>query len=136
MATKKLFGGKETFKEELNEAKAIKSGKISPIQYAKGEESEKEKKMAKGGLAKGAMPKSMAGDVEAGSNKLGKFGQSKVQKRGLTKGKNFGDTGAYKGEQTGGMNCGGKVKKMAAGGSVSSRADGIAQKGKTKGKWC
>jgi len=56
MATKKLFGGKETFKEELNEAKAIKSGKISPMQYAKGEESEKKmncggkvKKMAKGG---------------------------------------------------------------------------------------
>lgn len=44
---KKLFGGKETFKEELAEGKAIKSGKISPMQYAKGEESEK--KMARGG---------------------------------------------------------------------------------------
>ena len=40
MATSKLFKGKETFKEELNEAKAIKSGKISPFQYAKGEEGE------------------------------------------------------------------------------------------------
>ena len=53
MATKKLFGGKETFKEELNEAKAIKSGKISPFQYAKGEEGEKKMtkttKMARGG---------------------------------------------------------------------------------------
>lgn len=54
MATKKpmpkgLFGGKETFQEELKEAKAIKSGKISPMQYAKGEESEKPKKMARGG---------------------------------------------------------------------------------------
>jgi hypothetical protein len=29
---------------------------------------------------------------------------------------------------------GGAVKKMASGGSVSSRADGIATKGKTKGK--
>jgi hypothetical protein len=75
MATKKLFGGKETFKEELNEAKAIKSGKISPMQYAKGEESEKK------------------------------------------------------------MKCGGKVKKMAGGGFVRS-ADGIATKGKTKGKIC
>ena len=56
----KLFKGKETFSEELKEAKAIKSGKISPVQYARGEESEKEvkvkmncggkvKKMAKGG---------------------------------------------------------------------------------------
>jgi hypothetical protein len=53
MATKKLFGGKETFKEELNEAKAIKSGKISPMQYAKGEEGEKsEKKMNCGGKVK------------------------------------------------------------------------------------
>jgi hypothetical protein len=33
-----------------------------------------------------------------------------------------------------GMKKGGGVKKMAAGGSASKRADGIAQKGKTKGK--
>ncbi len=33
-----------------------------------------------------------------------------------------------------GMKKGGGVKKMAAGGSASARADGIAQKGKTKGK--
>jgi len=32
-----------------------------------------------------------------------------------------------------GMKKGGGVKKMASGGSASSRADGIAQKGKTKG---
>ena len=34
------------------------------------------------------------------------------------------------------MNCGGKVKKMAKGGSVktSSSRDGIAVKGKTKGR--
>jgi hypothetical protein len=31
------------------------------------------------------------------------------------------------------MKKGGGVKKMASGGSASSRADGIAQKGKTKG---
>jgi len=40
-----------------------------------------------------------------------------------------------KGEKSEGeMACGGKVKKMAKGGSVSSRADGIAQRGKTKGR--
>lgn len=50
----KLFGGKETVKEELAEAKAIKSGKISPMQYAKGEESEKPKKMAGGGFVRAA----------------------------------------------------------------------------------
>jgi hypothetical protein len=33
-----------------------------------------------------------------------------------------------------GMKKGGATKKMASGGSASSRADGIAQRGKTKGK--
>jgi hypothetical protein len=32
------------------------------------------------------------------------------------------------------MKKGGKVKKMAKGGSASSRADGIAQRGKTRGR--
>jgi hypothetical protein len=51
MATKGMnpFKGKETYKEELEEGKAIKSGKMSPQQYARGEESEKPKKMASGG---------------------------------------------------------------------------------------
>lgn len=56
MATKgmNLFKGKETYGEELKEAKAIKSGKITPQQYARGEKSEeaKMKKMAKGGFAR------------------------------------------------------------------------------------
>jgi hypothetical protein len=50
---KKLFKNKETKGEELKEAKAIKSGKISPKQYAMGEKME-EKKMKKGGEAKKA----------------------------------------------------------------------------------
>jgi len=155
-------------------------------------------------------PRSMSKDVEAGSNKHRKFGQSDVQKRGLTRGKNLGDSGKIepieteknmpsfmkemkkggkvkkmaaggmtkfpveKGEMapskqgvrphgehpdqlkghTRGMNAkmagndigngapvntkkkGGMVKKMASGGTASSRADGIAQKGKTRGKYC
>ena len=89
------------------------------------------KKMATGGMAKETMgPRTMAKDVEAGSNKLTKFGQSAVQKRGMTKGKNLGDTGPTEGIM------GGAGMKMAKGGSASSRADGIASKGKTKGKWC
>ena len=35
-----------------------------------------------------------------------------------------------------GMKKGGKVKKMAKGGSAHSRADGISQKGHTRGKYC
>ena len=46
---KKLFKGKESVGEELKEAKAIKSGKITPMQYAKGEKSEPMKKMKAGG---------------------------------------------------------------------------------------
>ena len=34
---KKIFKGKDTYGEELKEAKAIKSGKITPKEYAKGE---------------------------------------------------------------------------------------------------
>ena len=69
---KKLFKGKESVKEELNEAKAIKAGKISPMQYAKGEESEK--KMKKGGktkcMAKGGLTSSR-GDGVAQRGKTG-----------------------------------------------------------------
>ena len=40
VATKKLFGGKETPAEEMKEAKALKSGRISKKQYVAGEKSE------------------------------------------------------------------------------------------------
>jgi hypothetical protein len=42
---KKMFKGKETYSEELKEGKAIKSGKLTPQQYAKGERMEDSKKM-------------------------------------------------------------------------------------------
>jgi hypothetical protein len=81
-------------------------------------------KLKKGGVAmKETMgPRTMAMDVEKGSNKLTKFGESAVQKRGHTKGKNLGDSGPTM-----------PIQKMAKGGSASSRADGCATKGKTKG---
>ena len=81
--------------------------------------------MKKGGETMG--PRTMSEDVEKGSNKLTKFGQSAVQKRGNTRGNNLGDSGPTVKP---------KDIKMAKGGSASSRADGIASKGKTKGKWC
>lgn len=102
------------------------------------------KKMSKGGMSQGGMgPKTMSMDVEKGSNKLLSHGESAVQKRGHTKGKNLGDSGPIKGimggagMKAGGMCGGGKtMKKMSSGGSASKRADGIASKGKTKGKMC
>ena len=75
-------------------------------------------------------PRTMSQDVEKGSNKKIAFGQAAVQKRGLTKGKNLGDSGPtvpIQGMKKGGM------KKMAAGGFTRS-ADGTASKGKTKAK--
>ena len=38
--SKKLFGGKETYGEELAEAKSVKSGKTSTSEFVKGEKSE------------------------------------------------------------------------------------------------
>lgn len=80
------------------------------------------KKMAMGGMAKETMgPRSMSQDVEKGSNKLTSFGESAVQKRGHTKGKNLGDSGPS------------VIVGMKKGGAVfRSVADGIASKGKTK----
>ena len=186
---------------------------------------DKGKTFKKGGIMKmekDVKPSSMSGDVEKGSNKKLKFGESAVQKKGHTKGRNLGDTGskepveseknmksfmkkyakggkvkryddggdvetetaqgqnknigddtrarAMAALQSGKMDQevptpkprmrakpksnamtdsmsrmnpmgdtykkGGMTKKMAGGGSASSRADGIAQRGKTRGKYC
>ena len=96
------------------------------------------KKMAKGGSAD---PKSMKYDVEAGSNKHGKFGESKVQKSGHTKGTNLGDSGKRIG-----IEGSGKISKYAEGGTIRAskmgtvktsgghkpHGDGIAERGKTR----
>lgn len=81
MATKgmNLFKGKETYSEELKEAKAIKSGKITPQQYAKGEKSEeaKMKKMAKGGYVRAADGVASRGKTKAMQVKMKKGGMCK-----------------------------------------------------------
>jgi hypothetical protein len=45
------------------------------------------------------------------------------------------ETQAYYDSKKSGMKKGGMVKKMAKGGSASSRGDGCAQRGKTRGKF-
>ena len=84
-------------------------------------------KKAKGGMIEKIGPKSMSKDVEKGSNKLEKFGESAVQKRGHTKGYNLGDAGKTVKPKD--------IKPMRKGG-YAKVADGIAQRGKTKGKFC
>jgi hypothetical protein len=79
-------------------------------------------KLKGGGMAKETMgPRTMAKDVEAGSNKLTKFGESAVQKRGHTKGKNFGDSGPSVGIQK--MKKGGKVKRYDEGGFATAEGE-------------
>jgi len=87
-------------------------------------------KMAQGGETMGS--RSMKEDVEKGSNKLGKFGESKVQKSGHTRGTNLGDDGKKEPIETGKnmksfmgeMKKGGKVKKYASGGSIKESSMG------------
>jgi hypothetical protein len=139
----------ESKSEMKKEMAADKKQDVAMIKKAFKEHDAQEHKGGKGtkiSLKKGGMamketmgPRNMSKDVEAGSNKLTKFGQSAVQKRGMTKGTNLGDSGPTMGMMGGAGMCGGgktSMKKMAKGGSASSRADGIATKGKTKGKWC
>jgi hypothetical protein len=52
MATKP-FAGKQTKKEEMAEAKAVKSGKVSPAQYAAKEKAEGDTKSKSALMAKG-----------------------------------------------------------------------------------
>jgi hypothetical protein len=118
---------KKAFKE--HDAQEHKGGKGTKISLCKGGNV---KKMAKGGMSamKEVMgPKTMSKDVEKGSNVKKAFGQSGVQKRGMTKGTNLGDSGPSMGIMGGGMKKGGGVKKMARGGGIESR-------GKTKGRMC
>lgn len=49
---KKLFGGKESRAEEMAEARALRSGKISERQYVRGEKSEGHKEEDSGKMAK------------------------------------------------------------------------------------
>ncbi len=93
MATKKpfpasLFKGKESMGEELKEAKAIKSGKITPMQYAKGEKSEPMKKMAKGGMTSLAKHASMPASKAHAGLKGGGYVKSAdgIASKGKTKG--------------------------------------------------
>lgn len=99
MATKKLFGGKETFGEEKKEAQALRAGKISERGFVKGEKSEGHKEENSKMLAK---------NIKSG--KLTPTAYAKMESK-----------------EPKGMRAGGKVSQL-------SKADGVAIKGKSKGK--
>ena len=119
---KNLFGGKETYKEEFGEDKAVAKKKITPAQFVKGEKAEghKEEPGMKGlakKLATGKVTPTMYAKKESkepmGMNKGGSASSRAdgAAKQGKTKG----------------------VVMMAKGGFVRA-ADGVAKRGKTKGK--
>ena len=94
---KKLFGGKETYSEEMKEAKAVKSGKISPANFVQGEKSEGHKEEKSGKLAMaiktGKMSPAKYATMEAkepkGMKKGGKVCMARgggIEVRGKTKG--------------------------------------------------
>jgi hypothetical protein len=76
----------------------------------------------------------MMAKKKAGSGKMAAFEKSgkDVEMKGVKEGSKA-DMAMDKKQMA--MKKGGGVKKMASGGSASSRADGIAQRGKTKGKF-
>lgn len=130
MAKKPLFGGKETYSEELKEAKAIKSGKISPQQYAKGEKSE-ESKMAKNKFADGGMPMPAAAPAARGRGGVNPqvlaalmAARGGAGGRGMPPGRAAAPARPMPAQPL-------KKGGMAKGGFTRS-ADGVATKGKTK----
>ena len=132
---KKFLRGGEMKHDDLKEDKKLikKAFKMHDDQEHKGEHTNLSKlckggkAMKKGGSIKEARmePATMANDVEKGSNKLTKHGESAVQKRGHTKGHNLGDAGKTVKPKD--------IKPMRKGG-YAKVADGIAQRGKTRGK--
>ena len=125
MAKKEMHSEKSEMKMDINQDKKLIK-KAFGMHDKQLHENKKTNltKLKGGGMAKETMgPRTMSKDVEAGSNKLTKFGESAVQNRGHTKGTNLGDSG--KNVIVKGMKSGGKVFRTVA--------DGIASKGKTKG---
>ena len=122
---KKLFGGKETPAEEMKEAKALKSGRISKQQYVAGEKSE--------GHGAGAAKKASA--IKSGRLSPKAYA-AEEQKEGMKCGgkvKKMAGGGAVampKSSDMGSMN-------MKKGGCVKmTRGGGVARKGVGRGKTC
>ena len=114
MATKRMFGGKESYSEEMGEAKAVKSGRISPAQYARGEESEKPMGRGKKESFKEELQEGKAIKSGRVTPKQYAEGEGKEYKRG--------GTAMYQSFSNSGKPAGMKpVQKMAGGGQIDPR---------------
>ena len=127
----KLFKGKETYGEELKEAKALKSGKISEKQFVRGEKAE-------GHKGEEPNPSKLAREIKTGRKSPTQYAKEEAKEMKMNKGgkcyaaggrlSSKGEHSVQKQSKRGAM-----VVKMASGGYTKS-ADGCAIKGKTKGK--
>ena len=128
---KNLFKGKDDPKEEMKEAKAIKSGKITPAQYAKGEKMEKAMPTHRG-MKKGGKVKCYSGTnesaVKATPKPAPKDDRSAYEKRLDEMPKGFNPEPDQLPPKKTAMKKGGSVKCYSKGGGIESR-------GKTKGRF-
>ena len=148
---KNLFKGKDDPKEEMKEAKAIKSGKITPAQYAKGEKMEKAMPVHRG-MKKGGKVKCYSGTNESAVKATPKPAPKPAPKTTETEeeqrvrlrdeGMNmFDDQSAKKknmkkGGNVGLTNMSEKVTALSKGYSKGyAKGGGIESRGKTKGRF-
>lgn len=118
---KRLFRGADTPAEEKAEARAVRSGKITPKQYVAGEKSE-------GETEPGMMARAKA--LKSGKMSPAAYAKHEAMEKPAAK-----KPAAKK------MACGGKAKaakKMACGGKAKAvkmaKGGGVESKGKTKGR--
>ena len=141
---KKLFGGKETRAEELKEAKALKSGKISEKQYVAGEKSE-----GHGAGAAGYAKAIKSGKLSPKAYAAEEAGEKPMKKGGCVKMAGGGAVAMPKKEDMASLNMKkGGMCKMTRGGGVAAKGvgrgtvvkmakgGGVEVKGKTRGKIC
>lgn len=156
---KKLFGGKETYAEELKEAKALKSGKISARGFARGEKSEGHKgeesfaktakkiksgkmspsayakmetKEHKGMAAGGSVPPMKSAGAGRGFVNPKTIAEMQKRKKKGIRGGVWTDDSDVPAPENPDM---GSVKLKKGGSVFRSAADGIAKKGRTHPKF-
>lgn len=115
------------FTSMQKDREAMAKGRPDSVQRGEKGENASMKKFAKGGVTK-EMPTS----DQMGSMNMAKGGKAKAKP--AAKGKPFAATKFGAAMMKKSADTKGRAMKFAKGGSVSSRADGCATKGKTKGK--
>ena len=110
-----------------------KTGKMVPSFAMDGEGPRDLKKAAKGGAIKMAKGGMAAKGMAKGGAVMAKGGSVKMAGGGMTKGYKAGGMMA-KGYKAGGVATKGGTKGGVSGGTKVTRADGIAKRGKTRGR--